>query len=127
MLTYVLAQISEEKEKKRVSQILSKVNKHNDGRQVVAHSRFEPAGDGVKFTRIVARGGTVTPPRHGLRMNSTVGINKCRNFRMNCSKSSQSSKPAKGYIMAAEGAGYAAIFAAVGGSKANAEVRKAGD
>ena len=36
-------------------------------------------------------------------------------------------KPAKGYIMAAEGAGYAAIFAAVGGSKANAEVRKAGN
>jgi hypothetical protein len=49
-------------EYKRLKKILTKVIDHNNARQVVAHSRFEPAGDGVKFTRVVARDGTVTIP-----------------------------------------------------------------
>src|ERR1700730_2597338 len=39
-------------EYKRLKRILTE---HNNARQVVAHSRFQPAGDGVKFTRVVAR------------------------------------------------------------------------
>jgi hypothetical protein len=34
-------------EYKRLEKILKKVTDHNNARQVVAHSRFEPAGDGV--------------------------------------------------------------------------------
>jgi len=49
-------------EHERLEKILTKVTKHNNARLVVAHSRFEPAGDGVKFTRVVARDGSVTTP-----------------------------------------------------------------
>ena len=52
----------DENEYKRLKKILTKVTDHNKARQVVAHSRFEPVGDGVKFTRVVARDGTVTIP-----------------------------------------------------------------
>jgi hypothetical protein len=40
VLTATLAQIDDEEKQKRVGKILNKVRTYNDGRQVVAHSRF---------------------------------------------------------------------------------------
>lgn len=40
--TATLFQISDPKERERVDEILRKVFKHNNARQIVAHSRFEP-------------------------------------------------------------------------------------
>jgi hypothetical protein len=62
VLTATLNQIKDAKGQERVKKILNKVSKHNDYRQVVAHSRFESVGDGVKFTRVIARQGTVRIP-----------------------------------------------------------------
>src|SRR5262249_13148621 len=50
--TYALDQLSNSHERARVERLLNKVGMHNDARNVVAHSRFEPAGDGVKFTQV---------------------------------------------------------------------------
>jgi hypothetical protein len=55
-------QIEDKKERERVDEILKKVIEHNNARLVVAHSRFEPTENGVKFTRVVATGGTVKIP-----------------------------------------------------------------
>ena len=60
--TATAQQISDKTECARVERTLNKVGCYNTQRQVVAHSRFEPEGDGVRFTRIVARDGTVTRP-----------------------------------------------------------------
>jgi hypothetical protein len=51
-----------EKERGRVKKTLNKVTEHNDNRQVAAHSRFEPEGDGVRFTRVVTKRGKVDVP-----------------------------------------------------------------
>jgi hypothetical protein len=62
VLTAVLDQTKDKKGQEQAERILNKVKQHNDDRQVIAHSRFEPAGDGVKFTRVVAREGSVKIP-----------------------------------------------------------------
>jgi hypothetical protein len=61
MRTAVLWQ-AKDSERGEVEKILNKVFGHNDDRLVMAHSQFEPVGDGVKFTRVVARGGKVEIP-----------------------------------------------------------------
>ena len=48
-------QQTKEKEHGQVQETLSKVPAHNNARVVVAHSHFEPEGDGVRFTRVVQR------------------------------------------------------------------------
>jgi hypothetical protein len=62
VLTAVLDQTKDKKGQERAEKILNKVRLHNNDRQVTAHPRFEPAGDGVKFTRVVAREGSVKIP-----------------------------------------------------------------
>jgi hypothetical protein len=60
--TAMLSQISDRRGRQCVAGIVKKVKKHNENRNVVAHSRFEPLGDGVQFTRVVAREGAVNIP-----------------------------------------------------------------
>jgi hypothetical protein len=102
--TATLFQISDPKERERVDEILRKVFKHNNARQVVAHSRFEPAGDGVKFTRVVARDRTVdvpdeTWPKDKFETQYTAMQETTKQLK---DEIVAKVKPAKGYMMAFE-------------------------
>jgi hypothetical protein len=119
--TYVLAQISEKDEKERAAEILNEVIKHNSGRQVVAHSRFEPAGDGVKFTRIVATEGKVTiPPETWPQDKFDRRYRQMQELSNQLQKIVAKLKPAKAYVLAAE-------FGGEGGLIAKADQRRAED
>src|SRR5262249_50009147 len=47
-----LDQIKDKKEREQVEKILQKVTQHNQDRNLMAYSRFEPIKDGVKFTPV---------------------------------------------------------------------------
>jgi hypothetical protein len=98
----------DENEYNRLKKILSKVTNHNNARQVVAHSRFEPAGDGVKFTRVVARDGTVTIPDETWSKEKFENQYKAMQETIKELKQIVAKlKPAKGYMMALEPGDYA--------------------
>jgi hypothetical protein len=96
-------------EYKRLYKILNEVPKHNIARQVVAHSRFEPAGDGVKFTRVVARDGTVKIPDETWSKRKFEDVYEAMQETTKKLKDEivAKVKPAKGYIMAAEPGNFA--------------------
>jgi hypothetical protein len=61
LLKIVAVEQTPPEEKKRVENIFNAITIHNDIRQVMAHSRFEPRENGsVQFRRTVAKGGKVT-------------------------------------------------------------------
>jgi hypothetical protein len=99
----------DENEYKRLKEILTKVTDYNNARQVVAHSRFEPAGDGVKFTRVVARDGTVTIPDETWSKEKFETQYKAmqKTTRQLKDEIVAKVKPAKGYMMAFEPGDYA--------------------
>jgi hypothetical protein len=114
VLTATLAQIDDEKKQKRVGKLLNKVRTYNDGRQVVAHSRFEPLDDGVKFTRIVAREGTVKVPDETWSKQDFE--NKFRGMQQLVKQLKDvvaRVKPAVDYVLPADTGMYAAIFSPV--------------
>jgi DNA primase large subunit len=112
VLTATLQQISEKKERDRVRKILKKVAAHNNERQVVAHSRFEPEGDGVRFRRVVAREGTVRVPDE--RWSKQDFENKYEGMKKLTQQLQEvvaEVKPAKGYVLPADTGTYTTHFA----------------
>jgi hypothetical protein len=112
--TATLAQISDPKEQERVDKILNEVRKHNDGRQVVAHSRFEPLDNGVKFTRVVAREGTVKiPPETWCEEDFENKYAAMQKLVQQLKEVMAQVKPAAGYVLQVGGGDYAAVFGQV--------------
>jgi hypothetical protein len=92
-------------EYKRLKRILTE---HNNARQVVAHSRFQPAGDGVKFTRVVARDGTVRiPDETWSRQKFDTQCKAMQETITELQEMVAKLKPAKGYMIALEPGDYA--------------------
>jgi hypothetical protein len=98
----------DDNEYKRLKKILTKVTEHNNARQAVAHSRFQPAGDGVKFTRVVARDGTLKiPDETWSKQKFDTQCKAMQGTTKELQEMVAKLKPAKGYMMALEPGDYA--------------------
>jgi hypothetical protein len=111
MRTAVLWQTKAD-EQARVEKTLNQVTKHNNDRQVVAHSRFEPSGDGVKFTRVVARGGKVDiPDETWSQKDFDDKYSAMQELREQLVEIVSKVKPPTNYVLRARTGDYAAWFA----------------
>jgi hypothetical protein len=110
--TATLYQIRDQNdERKRVDKILKKVIAHNNDRQVAAHSRFEPAGDGVKFTRVVARDGTVTiPDETWSKHDFETKYGAMQELVQQLEQVVAQVKPAKNYVLSGDTGRYHSMF-----------------
>jgi hypothetical protein len=99
-------------ERARVEKVLNQVTKHNNDRLVVAHSRFEPSGDGVKFTRVVARGGKVEiPDETWSKKDFDDKYSAMQELRDQLVEIVSKVKPPTNYMLRARTGDYAAWFA----------------
>jgi hypothetical protein len=55
------AQTSNAKDKEFAKDVCNRAHDMNNYRRIIAHASFEPAGDGVKFSRTVTMKGEVRP------------------------------------------------------------------